>query len=289
MTSDNYKITYVNGTLTVNAKEIGIVWGENEFTYNGQAHKPMASATGLVNGNMCDITVSGEKTAAGDYTASASAISNSNYKLPASITKAFTIRKAALTVTAKDNSIIFGMAPANNKVTYSGFIGGENELILSGTLAYAINYEQYGNVGQYAITPSGLSSDNYEITYVNGKLDVNVKEIAIEIDSMSSIKGEALKELTYKITSGEFCNGDAEFVKLTKADGADANTYAITGVCDNSNYKVTFTDGVYTILQKIVDDSKNNTGVEIVADKGLTPDTRLVVVVLNTEDSVRNW
>ena len=45
-----------------------------------------------------------------------------------------TINKAPLTITANNKSINYGDLPANNGVTYSGFVNGENENNLVGTL-----------------------------------------------------------------------------------------------------------------------------------------------------------
>ena len=100
LTSDNYKIIYVAGKLTVEPKEIGLNWSDTELTYTGEAQKPVAAATGLVNNDTCVVTVAGEQTDAGTYTATASGLSNGNYKLPADLTTQFTIAKAETTVTA---------------------------------------------------------------------------------------------------------------------------------------------------------------------------------------------
>ena len=86
-------------TLTVTQKEVGLTWEETTFTYDGSAHAPKATATGLVGSDICDVTVEGAQTNVGNYTATASALSNKNYKLPADNTKAFSISKTDATVT----------------------------------------------------------------------------------------------------------------------------------------------------------------------------------------------
>ena len=91
LTSDNYAITFTDGTLTVQQKVIGISWTNTALTYNSTAQKPTATATGVVNNDEVMLTVSGEQTNVGTHTATVSAISNSNYKLPAAKTTNFTI------------------------------------------------------------------------------------------------------------------------------------------------------------------------------------------------------
>ena len=86
--------------------------------------------------------------------------------------KVVTITKVPLLVTAKNVTIVKGDAPKNNGVTYEGFIENENETFLSGTLSYAYNYVKGQPDGSYQITPSGLLSPNYEITYKAGTLTV---------------------------------------------------------------------------------------------------------------------
>ncbi len=80
-----------NLTLTITAKKIGIEWSNTTLTYNGQAQKPTATATGLVSGDTCEITVTGEQTNAGEYTAKATELDNPNYKLPDNVSTVFSI------------------------------------------------------------------------------------------------------------------------------------------------------------------------------------------------------
>ena len=103
----------------------------------------------------------------------------------------FTIDKAPLTIKANDKTIGYGDDPDNAGVTYSGFVGSpaETEDVLGGTLSYSYTtsgddphpytpYDaQYGNQGTYVITPSGLTSTNYNITFISGTLTVTKKSI----------------------------------------------------------------------------------------------------------------
>ena len=97
---DDIKPGSVSYTLTVHPKEVGLTWGTTEFTYDGREHVPTATATGLVGNDKCTVTVVGAQTDAGNYTATASALSNANYELPAeNTTTTFTINKADAFVT----------------------------------------------------------------------------------------------------------------------------------------------------------------------------------------------
>jgi len=93
------------------------------------------------------------------------------------VEKTFTITKAPLTVTAKNKTIAYGDEPANDGVEYSGLVNGETESVLGGELSYTYNYTKLDNAGTYTITPSGLTADNYEITFVGGTLTVEPKKL----------------------------------------------------------------------------------------------------------------
>ena len=96
------------------------------------------------------------------------------------------ITKATLTVTANANTISYGDNADNNGVTYSGFVSGEDESVLDNAPVYEYNTKADGSgddyvagspVGVYYIIPSGLSSNNYAITYKTGVLTVEAKNI----------------------------------------------------------------------------------------------------------------
>ncbi len=159
-------------------KEIAIAWdNQTSFVYNGAEQAPTATAEGLVNGDECSITVSGAKDV-GLHTATATKLSNANYKLPTTgLEQNFEITKATLTVSAKNKTIAYGDEPANDGVEYTSFLGSDDASVLSGTLTYGYNYEKGNKTGEYVITPSGLTADNYEINFVSGTLTVESKKL----------------------------------------------------------------------------------------------------------------
>ena len=84
-----------SASANITPRTVGLKWSDTSFTYDGTAHVPTASATNLLNGDVCTVTVTGEKTDAGkDYTATAESLSNANYALPDKNTTTFVINKA---------------------------------------------------------------------------------------------------------------------------------------------------------------------------------------------------
>ena len=152
-----------------------------------------------------------------------------------------TVRKASLIVTANDKAIIYGDAPSNDGVRYTGFVGNENPDVLGGTLTYSYTYSRYGDVGTYDITVGGLTSDNYEITYVKGNLTVAQKEIGISWGSTSlTYNGTAQKPAATAIGT---VNGDSLTLSVggEQTDASNsAYTATVTGISGTKagNYKL---------------------------------------------------
>lgn len=85
----------------------------------------------------------------------------------------FNITPAALTVKADDKSVTYGDAVPEYSAAFSGFVGGETAAVLGGTLTFDCDYTPDSNVGTYTITPKGLTSNNYTITFTAATLTVN--------------------------------------------------------------------------------------------------------------------
>jgi hypothetical protein len=94
--------------------------------------------------------------------------------LGSSDTDPFAINPAPLTITADNKTMFFGAAaPPAFTVTYTGFVLLETPAVLTGLLAFtgsATTANSSTPVGSYIITPGGLTSTNYSISFVNGTL-----------------------------------------------------------------------------------------------------------------------
>ena len=249
LSSSNYNITFVKGTLTVEQKEVGLNWTElteGDLVYSGTAKTLSATATGLVNNDTCTVTVAlteeNTNVNVGSFTYTATALSNGNYKLPTNaISASYTITKATLTVTAVGTTITYGDAePALNTYTvnYSGFVNSETSAVLGGEAVFACEYAQYGNVGNYDVTVSGLSSSNYTITFVKGTLTVEQKEVEISWSNTALTYTGSAQAPTASVTNA--VNGDKVSVTVTgEQTNASNSAYIATAVLtENTNYKL---------------------------------------------------
>lgn len=149
-----------------------------QFTYSGEEQTYTLAASGLY-------TVAGNvRKSAGTYTVTVTLKDAENYvwsdNMATAKTFDFAIAKAPVTVIVKDKSAyIYDAAPDLSKpeldkdYTVSGLIG-EDKLTTAPTLAYDPATPDMTSTGDAAkIVVSGASAgENYEITYVDGKLTV---------------------------------------------------------------------------------------------------------------------
>lgn len=242
------KTIVFNPTITLTAES---------YTYDGTAQAPVSSVdVNTTNIASTEYTVSYKKgddaveecKNAGTYTIVLTDAEGGDYIVYG--TDNFTIGKKDLTITAKPKEITYGEGPDNDGVTYDGFVGEENETVLGGTLAYACNYTQYGDVSDadhiYTITPSSLTSDNYEITFAPGTLTVTQREVGLTWDPLDSSTPIATYDgashvPTATATATSLVNGDEIVVTVdgaqTNAGDYTATASALTG--DKAgNYKL---------------------------------------------------
>ncbi|MBR0282013.1 MAG: InlB B-repeat-containing protein, partial [Oscillibacter sp.] len=174
-------------SVMIAPKETALEWADTALTYNGAAQKPTATVSNLASGDSCGVTVTGEQTDAGTYTATATALDNANYTLPTTATKAFTIGKATLTVTAAAQSKTYGEDDPELTFTASGFVGDDTEDLLTG----ALSRETGENAGTYAVTQGTLSAgDNYAISFTGANLTINKATLTVTAAAQSKTYGE---------------------------------------------------------------------------------------------------
>ena len=108
---------------------------------------------------------------AGLYAIKPGGLSSPNYEITFA-EGALTVTPAPLTVKADDKVKPLNALLPFFTATYSGFVSGQNPSVLSGTLTFATVATASSGVGMYAITPGGLASPNYTITFADGTLTI---------------------------------------------------------------------------------------------------------------------
>lgn len=248
--SDSYTLTVEKGKAVVKKAPTA---NSQTYTYTGEPQELIVAGEGT-NGEMqykvgdkgTYSTTIPTGTNADDYTVYYKVVGTSNQfddsEEGSIIVK---IAKAKLTVTAEDNKIVFGDQAPEYSVTYEGFVNKETASVLGGKLAFTCGYKKGSNAGTYPITPSGLTSDNYEITFAKGTLTVEKGDITVTAP-------KAVDGLVYTgtaqalITAGSADGGEIQYSldgkNYDKAipTGTDAKTYTVyyTVVADGNHNAV---------------------------------------------------
>lgn len=236
--ADCYVISY---EMSVEFVEVtfAIDFADVTLTYDGQPHGVLVTKTDATKNytitygtteNDCTLTSSPEYTNADTYKIYFKVVDNDTLaEEKGSVT--LTINKKAVTVKVNDVTITYGEKPAFSH-TVTGLVDGET---LSGEAVYSGAGK---DAGEYVISVSGITaSDNYNASFVTGKLTINKKEAKVTWNIAESYvynDGQTSPTATYdNKTATLIITKDGKVVNEFK----DAGTYTVT-VADN-NYILT--------------------------------------------------
>ena len=256
----NYAVTYVENTSSIIDKaSISAVTGITaaDKTYDGTTAAVLdisgAGLTGMIAGD--DLGIANASGAFGDKNAgngktviiSGLALTGAdagNYLLASTSTATTAdIHKAALTVTANNDGKTYdGRAyTGGNGISYSGFVAGEDESVLSGTLSFGGSSQGAVNAGSYTIAASGLASENYDIAYTEGTLTVGRAALTLSTANVrKTYDGTTTADGSAVVVAGE----------LFRSDSLSGGSFAFAGKNAGSGKTVTVSD-------VIVDDGNN--------------------------------
>ncbi|WP_423841706.1 beta strand repeat-containing protein, partial [Zavarzinia aquatilis] len=269
LTSGNYAISYVGGTLSIDRKALTITASDATKTYDGQSFTGGAGVTyaGFVAGeDAADLggTLSYGGTAqgavnAGNYTITAGGLTSGNYAI-SYVGGTLSIDRKALTVTASDATKTYdGQAFTGGAgVTYAGFVAGEGVGDLGGTLSYGGTAQGAVNAGSYTITAGGLNSGNYAISYVDGTLIVDRKALTVTAanatktyDGVAFNGGDGVTYAGFVAGEGVGDLGGALSYGGTAQGAVNAGSYTITaGGLNSGNYAISYVDGTLIVDRK---------------------------------------
>ena len=243
----------VNGTgefriekanITVKPKDISKVYGsEPEFELESDSDLITAEQLAAFANSTefaSEGTAKNAKVEAGGYEITAVLTKNEteNLILAVSGTGTLTVLPAKLTIQVNDVSRIYGEPNPALSVSYNGFVNGENESVLNGTLVLAYNesinettaVDTYENV----TTASGLTSGNYDITYVPG--NVTITKIPVRASAGTARRAYlnvVLDKSLERLTEANFVVKDSKgnVVAVTSVSALPGNTtYSLKGV-----------------------------------------------------------
>lgn len=258
----NYKVAdtgnQTSTTANITQRVATLTWGTNALTYNATAQAPTATVSNVAEGDNVTVTVTGAQTNVGDnYTATAIALSDANYKLPAEgLTCTFTISSATLTVEAMPQTKVYGDADPALTYTATGLLGSD-------AITGALVRTEGNNVGEYDISQGTLAaSNNYTIAFTGAKFTITKATLAITADDKSKIYGATDPELTYTVAGLKYEDTKESVLSgaLARATGEQVGVYAINqgSLTSGINYAISYTGANLTITKVGLTITANN-------------------------------
>lgn len=268
-TLSNYDVNLADGTLTI-TKATLTVTADNKSRIYGEANPTFTAtytgfkndetlATSGVTGDPTMTTTANVKSPVGAYdiTTAKGTLAAVNYDFTFANGE-LTIKKALLTITAKDANRIYG----DTNPSFTGAIVGiKNGDAITDT--YITEATAASPVGAYAIVPAAIDSTpstlgNYTVNLVNGTLTIAKAILTVKADDIKVfIVSSPIPTFTATITG--FKNGETLATSgvtgtpaftTTYTPNSPVGSYPITvskGTLDAVNYDFTFVDGTLIV------------------------------------------
>ncbi|WP_172664882.1 MBG domain-containing protein [Pedobacter steynii] len=170
----NYLITYTPANLSIGTKTVTATATPATKTYGTAdpaltyTFSPALIGTDAFTGSLN--RVPGENT--GTYAINKNTLAlSSNYVLNYTAAN-LTINKTPLIITAEDKVKFAGTVNPALTVKYDGFVNAEGPAALSSQVAISTTATTNSPIGTYDIVPSAATSNNYQISFVNGTLTI---------------------------------------------------------------------------------------------------------------------
>jgi hypothetical protein len=182
-TSNNYAITFIDAvlkvlpqttqTITFNAPAVK-TYGNADFAANATSTNNTIPVT-LTSSNPAVATIVGTNihiTGAGTSTITASQAGSIGFTPAPDVARTLTVNKANLAIKVRDTLKTQGQPNPPFTITYTGFVLGETAANLLTPATVTTDATDISSPGYYTLTPVGATSNNYNITYTNGRLTI---------------------------------------------------------------------------------------------------------------------
>jgi len=240
-TQDNQKLVFDEATFSVStlgeveASEVTVISCTREYGEANPAFEFSVKGTDLVG--TPEITCAatpGSPVGTYDIVISQGTVTNANVTF---VNGTLTITKAPLTIKAGTYTKKQGEQTPEFILTFEGFKNNETNEVLSKQPTVYCEATEGSAPGEYPVTVSGAEAQNYEISYINGKLVVKEAEneivLAFEVDGISyyvtkQTTEESLGEV--QVTGGEI----KEEIVIPETVTYDDVAYMVTSIGENA-------------------------------------------------------
>lgn len=257
----NYDISYKAGVLKVtkaplniSVKDCSRKYGDAnprfEFIYSGL--KEGEEATSVLSKLPVATCPARANSQVGYYDIDVSGAESANYEITYT-PGILTVEKAPLTIRPKNVSRVYGQTNPEFEISYMGFKNNEDESVLFRAPQVTTTASENSPTGQYSITASGASAQNYEIEYEPGILTITKNILKVIVNDASRLYGDENSQFTVRYEG--LLNGDTESIVTTKPQftteatvKSNAGVYNVTAYGASSpQYDIEYQSGNLTV------------------------------------------
>ena len=187
----DYSISYLAGILTVTPAPLTITAANKTKVYGAGLPSLTVSYSGLVNGDsatslttpptVTTTATSSSHVAGNPYSITASGAVDADYGI-SYVAGTLTVTPAALTITADNQTKVYGAPLPSLTVTYGGLVNGDNagSLTTPPTVTTTATAGSHVAGNPYSITAAGAVDADYSVSYTTGTLAVTPAAAVIE-------------------------------------------------------------------------------------------------------------
>ncbi|WP_375579296.1 MBG domain-containing protein [Marivirga tractuosa] len=233
--SDNYEFAYTPGNLNIAKADQTIsfdaipdkTYGDSDFNLSANSDSGLpvnfvvSSGPATLAGNT--LTING----VGTIEIEAQQDGNANYNPAPPVSRSFSVSKAPLSVTADNQSIVYGDVIPPLTISYSGFVNEEDQSDLDTAPTATTTANSSSGVGSYPITVDGGASDNYEFAYNPGNLNIAKADQTISFDA---IPDKTYGDSDFNLSANSDSGLPVSFVVSSGPATLAGNTLTINGV-----------------------------------------------------------
>ena len=267
----NYNVSYTNGTYSITAKSITITISDVQEIYGLEPNinNCTSSVTGLVNNDTIsklNISYQIDKNISalahvGTYSNAISAIIQNNNYSATIISGDYIVQKRPIVIKISKSSV-YGDTPSTIITSSDYEIIGEYDILYRDDVSLNITLDTNiinitTPVGNYSnfVSNAICSNSDYELFIDSSSVySITKRNIHIVINDREGVYGEIIPDdnLAYTIGNGNIVNNDNLDIDLiVNADENDIpGRYYITFSSANSNYNITSTLGIFTIIER---------------------------------------
>jgi hypothetical protein len=261
----NYTLV-IDGTLTITKRAVTLTSATDSKAYDGKAltnDEVAEGGDGFAEGEGATYEVTGTVTAPGTvtneftYTLNEGTLAD-NYDITTE-TGTLEVTKKAVTITAdSDTKVYDGAALTKNSYTSTELAEGDkiDSVTITGTQTAVGSADNVPSEAKIVDATGEDVTENYEITYANGTLEVTKRNVTLTSASDSKeYDGTALTNGGVTVSGDGFADGEGASFNVTGSQtevGSSANTftYTLNEGTDAGNYNITVTEGTLTVTKK---------------------------------------